>query len=400
MSALTDWQERWDRSMLGNYGTPQVMLVEGHGTRVTDVEGREYLDFLGGIAVSAIGHTHPALVDAIARQAATLIHTSNLAMHPRAIELAERLRGLTGWDARVFFAQDGATSNEAALKIARRHADDVQPDGSRQRIVAMQGGFHGRTMGALAVTGNPAKREPFAPFGHAVTFVEFGDAAALEASMGEDVAAIILEPIQGENGVVVPPEGFLRRAREIATRHGALLIVDEVQSGMGRTGEWFASTAAGVVPDIMTLAKGIAGGLPLGAVLVTGDARGALRPGDHGTTFGGNPVSCAAALAVIDTIEREELLQRARSLGAALDSGIRAIASPHVREVRGAGLWIGIEFERPIAGMVEIALRDRGILVNAAKPTVLRLAPPLTISDEDVREFLDALDAALEELDR
>ncbi len=396
MTALEHWQERWNRSMLGNYGTPQLMLVSGRGCRVTDVDGREYLDLLGGIAVSAIGHAHPALVEAIATQAATLVHTSNLAMHPRAIELAERLIELTGWDARVFFAQDGATANEAALKIVRRHANDREPDGSRQRIVAMQGGFHGRTMGALAVTGNPAKRDPFGPFGHVVTFVDFGDVAALEAAMGPDVAAIMLEPVQGENGVIVPPAGYLRAARDIASRHGALLVVDEVQSGMGRTGAWFASVAEGIVPDVMTLAKGIAGGLPLGAVIVTGTARTALRPGDHGTTFGGNPVSCAAALAVIDTIVREDLLANARTMGERIMSGIRGIGSPHIRDVRGVGLWVGIEFDAPVAGAVEIALRERGILVNAAKPSVLRLAPPLTIALADVDAFVAALTAALE----
>ena len=400
MSVLEQWQERWNRSMLGNYGTPPVMLVSGHGCRVTDADGRTYLDLLGGIAVSAIGHAHPALVDAIASQAAALIHTSNLAMHQRGIELAERLIGLTGWDARVFFAQDGATANEAALKIVRRRANDVQPDGARQRIIAMQGGFHGRTMGALAVTGNPAKRDPFAPFGHEVTFIDFGDAEALEAAMAPDVAAVIVEPVQGENGVIVPPAGYLRAVRDITNRHEALLVVDEVQSGMGRTGAWFASTAAGIVPDIMTLAKGIAGGLPLGAVLVTGEARTALRPGDHGTTFGGNPVSCAAALAVIETIEREGLLEHAARMGEALVAGIRALASPAIREVRGAGLWLGIEFAQPVAGAIEAELCARGVLVNAAKPTVLRLAPPLTITDTEVAEFLEGFAAALAVIDR
>ncbi len=398
MTTTAAWQERWERSMLGNYGTPPIVLVSGSGTHVTDADGREYLDLLGGIAVSAIGHAHPALVRAIADQAATLVHTSNLAIHPRGVELAESLIALSGWDARVFFAQDGATANEAALKIVRRHAAAQRPDGTRQRIVAMEGGFHGRTMGALAVTGNPAKRDPFAPFGHEVTFVPFGDAAAVEAAMGPDVAAVILEPVQGENGVIVPPPGFLGEVRAITRRHDALLVVDEVQSGMGRTGAWFASTAAGIVPDVMTLAKGIAGGLPLGAVLVTGPARDALRPGDHGTTFGGNPVACAAALAVIDTIERDGLLANARAQGAALAHGIRDLASPHIREVRGVGLWVGVEFTGPIAGAVEVALRARGVLVNAAKPQVLRLAPPLTITADEVTAFLRALEAALAEV--
>lgn len=382
--------------MVGNYGTPPMTIVSGRGMQVLDADGRKYLDFLAGIAVSSLGHGHPELATAIAAQAAQLIHTSNLAIHPKGVELAERLVSLTGWDARVFFSQDGATANEAALKIARRHGYDVAPDGSKQRIIAMQGGFHGRTMGALAVTGNPAKRDPFAPFGHEVTFVGFGDAQALEAAVADDVAAIILEPAQGENGVVTAPAAFLQAARELATQHGALLIVDEVQSGIGRTGAWFASTAAGVTPDIMTLAKGIAGGMPLGAVITTGSASRALRPGDHGTTFGGNPVSCAAALTVIDVIEREDLLANARAMGQYLRDGIRGLASPRLREVRGVGLWLGIVFDTPIAAHLETAMRERGVIVNAVKPDVIRLAPPLIVSASDVDVFMAAFQASLE----
>ena len=262
----------------------------------------------------------------------------------------------------------------------------------------MQGGFHGRTMGALAVTGNAAKRDPFAPFGHEVTFVPFGDIAALEDVMGNDVAAVITEPIQGENGVVVPPAGYLADVRRITRAHGALMIVDEVQSGMGRTGGWFASTDAGIIPDVMTLAKGLAGGLPIGAVIATGSARTALRPGDHGTTFGGNPVSCAAALAVIDTIEEQSLLANVDAMGRALREGIEALRSPHVEAVRGAGLWLGVVLREPVAARVETALREARVLVNAAKPDVIRLAPPLVVSAADVERFLGALDAALRTL--
>ncbi len=398
MTSSLEWQDRWNAVMLGNYGTPTVAITHGSGMVAVDADGREYLDFLGGIAVNALGHAHPALADAITKQVSQLLHVSNLAIHPRGVELAERLVALTGWDASVFFAQDGATANEAALKIARRFGYEVAPDGTKQRVVSMHGSFHGRTTGALAVTGNPAKRDPFTPFGHDVTFVPFGDINALRATMGPDVVAVIVEPVQGENGVVVPPAGFLRRVRALTSEFDALMIVDEVQSGIGRTGEWFVSTAEGVVPDLMTLAKGLAGGLPLGAVIATGRARDAFRAGDHGTTFGGNPVSCAAALAVIDTLEAQGLLARAREMGAAICSGVTAIGSPLVKEVRGPGLWIGIELTDSLAAALEVKLRLAGFLVNAAKPDVLRLAPPLIVQREHVDRFVLALAVALGEL--
>jgi acetylornithine/N-succinyldiaminopimelate aminotransferase len=397
MTTTSEWQARWDSVMLGNYGTPALAITSGSGMVAIDADGFEYLDFLGGIAVNVLGHAHPAIAAAVAKQAEELQHVSNLAIHPRGVELAERLVALTGWNASVFFAQDGATANEAALKIARRYGYTRSSDGSKQRIVAMDGSFHGRTMGALAVTGNAAKREPFAPFGHTVSFVPFGDLAALAAAMESDVAAIVVEPIQGENGVVVPPLGFLAGVRELASKFDALMIVDEVQSGVGRTGEWFVTTAAGVVPDVMTLAKGLAGGLPLGAVIATGPARDAFRPGDHGTTFGGNPVSCAAALAVIDTIEHQGLLANALRMGESMRTGIAAIASPRIREVRGAGLWIGVQLTDAIAAPLEVKLRAAGFLVNAAKPDVLRLAPPLIVTAEQVARFLAALDRALKD---
>ncbi len=398
MSTTAEWRARWDAAMIGNYGTPPIAIVRGQGMQVTDADGHTYVDMLAGIAVNSLGHTHPAVTRAIAEQAARLIHTSNLAVHPLGVELAERLIALTGWEALAFFAQDGATANEAALKIARRHGYGLAPDGSKQRVVAMQGGFHGRTMGALAVTGNPSKRDPFGPFGHEVTFVDFGNLEQLAAAMGDDVVAVMLEPVQGENGVVTAPPGFLQSARSLATEYRALLIVDEVQSGMGRTGEWFASTAAGITPDIMTLAKGIAGGMPLGAVLVTGPARTALRPGDHGTTFGGNPVSCAAALAVIDVIEREHLLQNVRDMGARLRESIMALASPHVLAVRGTGLWLGIVLDASIASEIETTMRSRGFLINAVKPDVIRLAPPFIISGADIDAFVSALGESLREV--
>lgn len=397
MSTAT-WQQRWQQVMLHNYGTPTLALMSGNGMRVTDADGKEYLDFLAGIAVNTLGHAHPAIADAISKQSRELIHVSNLAIHPKAVELAEKLVQITGWDARVFFSQDGATANEAALKIARRYGYQRKPDGSKQRIIAMHNAFHGRTMGALAVTGNPAKRDPFAPFGIDVTFVEYGDLAAVEAAMADDVVAVITESTQGEGGMVVPPSNFLADLRRITTAHDALLIVDEVQSGMGRTGSWFASTGAGITPDIMTLAKGLAGGLPIGAVLVTGDAVDALHPGDHGTTFGGNPISCAAALAVIDTIEREQLLDHVQTMTTLLMNELGSMTHPLIDHARGSGLWIGIQLTEAKAGAIESAMRQHGVIVNAVKPNVIRLAPPLIVQAADIEAFMTAFTAALAEV--
>lgn len=394
----TQWQTRWQQVMLNNYGTPALALMSGNGMRVTDADGTEYLDFLAGIAVNALGHAHPAIADAISTQARELIHVSNLAIHPKAVELAEKLVEVTGWNARVFFSQDGATANEAALKIARRYGYQRKPDGSKLRIVAMHNAFHGRTMGALAVTGNPAKRDPFAPFGLDVTFVEYGNVDAVRAVMADDVVAVITESTQGEGGMVVPPAGFLAALRDLTREFDALLIVDEVQSGVGRTGAWFASTAAGITPDIMTLAKGLAGGMPLGAILVTGDAICAMQPGDHGTTFGGNPVSCAAALAVIDTIERDNLLEHVQQMTDHLMTAIAGITHPLVTGVRGSGLWIGIQLAEPKASAIEAAMRAHGVIVNAVKPDVIRLAPPLIVQPADIDAFIHTFTIALGEV--
>lgn len=394
----TQWQERWQQVMLNNYGTPALALMSGNGMRVTDADGKEYLDFLAGIAVNTLGHAHPAIADAISKQARELMHVSNLALHPKGVELAEKLVQLTGWNARVFYSQDGATANEAALKIARRYGYQRKPDGSKLRIVAMHNAFHGRTMGALAVTGNPAKRDPFAPFGLDVTFVEYGNVEAVRAVMADDVVAIITESTQGEGGMIVPPSGFLADLRAIATEFDALLIVDEVQSGVGRTGAWFASTDAGITPDIMTLAKGLGGGLPIGAVVVTGDAICALQPGDHGTTFGGNPISCAAALAVIDTIERENLLTHVRAMTGYLMDSLAVIQHPLVQGARGSGLWVGIQLTAPTASAIEVAMRTHGVIVNAVKPDVIRLAPPLIVQRADIDTFITTFAAVLEEV--
>ena len=343
-----------------------------------------------GIAVNALGHAHPAVVEAVSTQVATLGHTSNLVVNRPAVELAERLLGLLGRDGRVFFGNSGAEAVEAAVKLARRTG--------RPGIVAAEGAFHGRTTGALAVTGQPAKRTPFEPLLPGVRFVPFGDVEALAATVDETTAAVLLEPILGEGGVVVPPAGYLAAAAGIARTHGALLVVDEVQTGIGRTGAWFAHPAEGVAPDAMTLAKGLGGGLPIGACVTFGDAAALLGPGQHGSTFGGNPISCAAALAVLDTIERDNLLARVSVLGSAITSGVRRLEHPLVAEVRGSGLLIGVVLTHPVAKAVELAMRERGVLVNAVQPDVIRLAPPFVLGDDDVLELLGLLPAALDEV--
>ena len=386
------YQQRWDAVMMRNYGTPPVALVRGSGSRVWDADGRDYLDLLGGIAVSSLGHAHPAVVDAVCAQVATLAHTSNLAMHEPGLALAERLAALVPAPARVFLCQDGATANEAALKIARKHANATGRSGG---VVATEGGFHGRTLGALSVTGSPAKREPFEPLPGPVTFVPYGDVDALRAAVTASTAAVILEPVQGEAGVVLPPEGYLAAARAICDAAGALLVVDEVQSGIGRSGEWLMSTAQGVVPDVVTLAKGLGAGLPIGAVLATGAAADVLTPGDHGSTFGGNPVSCAAALAVLTTIEREGLLDHVRALGARWAAAFDGLDHPLLAGHRGIGLWRALELAAPVAPHVEVAARDAGFLVNAVRPTSIRLAPPLILTPAEADSFAGALPGIL-----
>jgi acetylornithine/N-succinyldiaminopimelate aminotransferase len=385
-----DWQQRWDTSLMNNYGTPSLALVRGSGATVWDADGRAYTDMFAGLAVNVLGHAHPAVQEAVARQLGTLGHVSNLFIAPPTVELAERLTALTGYD-RVLFTNSGAEANEAALKLSRR----LRPGGG---WVACDGAFHGRTMGALAVTGQPAKRTPFEPLPGPVTFVPYGDSDALRAAVSETTASIILEPVLGEAGVVVPPAGFLRAAREAADAHGALLHIDEVQGGLGRAGAWLSHPVVepGVQADVITLAKGLGGGLPIGAVLAKGDAATALVKGDHGTTFGGNPVVCAAALAVLETLEREDLLTRATVVGERLRKSIEALEHPLVDHVRGVGLWLGIVLTAPRAPAVEAAARAAGFLVNAAVPDAVRLAPPLVITDEQVDAFLAALPGVLD----
>jgi acetylornithine aminotransferase len=368
-----------------NYGTPPLTLVRGAGARVWDDAGNAYVDLVAGIAVCAVGHAHPKVVEAVATQLATLGHVSNLYLTKPALTLAGRLVDLAGVEGRVFFANSGAEANEAALKLARKAT-------GRPGFVSAEGSFHGRTMGALAVTGQPAKRAPFEPLPGPVTFVPYGDAAALREAVTHDTAAVILEPIQGENGVVPPPPGYLAAAREACDRNGALLILDEVQTGVGRTGTWFAWQAAGVRPDVMTLAKGLGGGLPIGACVGFGAAGEALVAGDHGSTFGGNPVVCAAALAVLDVIETEGLLAAAKALGERL----AANAAPYVDTVRGAGLLRGLVLRDPVAKAAEAVARDRGFLVNAIGDDVLRLVPPLVVEPADLDAFTDALPGILD----
>ena len=384
------WQERWRGSLMDNYGTPAMTVVRGKGARVWDADGREYVDLLAGIAVNALGHAHPDVVEAVSAQLGTLGHTSNLAITPPAVELAERLVALLdppgARGGRVFFCNSGAEANEAAFKLSRRTG--------RPRVIVAERSFHGRTMGALALTAQPPKQDPFRPLPGDVAVVPYGDASALAATVDSHTAAVFLEPIQGEGGVVPPPPGYLARAREACDRVGALLVLDEVQTGIGRTGQWFAHQEDDVRPDVVTLAKGLGGGLPIGACIAFGDAAALLGPGSHGSTFGGNPVSCAAALAVLTVIERDGLMSRARTAGERL----RAITSadPRVTEVRGRGLLLGVVLDAPIAGAIETAAREHGIIVNAVAPDVVRMAPPLVLADADLEWVAERWARAME----
>ncbi|MFI2201235.1 acetylornithine transaminase [Streptomyces sp. NPDC020192] len=380
---------RWQGALMNNYGTPRLPLVRGEGLTVWDAEGREYLDFVGGIATNALGHAHPAIVEAVSRQIASLGHISNFFMAEPTVTLAERLLQLFGREGRVFFCNSGAEANEAAFKIGRLTG--------RTHMVATTGGFHGRTMGALALTGQPAKQDPFRPLPADVTHVPYGDAQALAAAVTEETALVIIEPIQGENGVVVPPAGYLKAARAITAATGALLVLDEVQTGIGRTGTWFEYQAhEGVLPDVVTLAKQLGGGLPLGATVAFGRAAELLHPGHHGTTFGGNPVACAAGLAVLDTIADQGLLENVKRQSAALREGIEALGHPLIDYVRGAGLLLGIVLTGPHAPQVQQAAQEAGFLVNAPAPDVVRLMPPLNLRDDEVGALLRALPGILD----
>ncbi|GIF13331.1 acetylornithine transaminase [Actinoplanes teichomyceticus] len=376
--------ERWQQSLMNNYGTPSIGLVKGEGAVLTAEDGKQYVDFLGGIAVNALGHAHPAVVAAVTAQIQQVGHVSNLYIAEPPVALAELLLALAGRAGRVLFTNSGAEANEAAFKLSRLTG--------RTHVVATEGAFHGRTMGALALTGQPAKRDPFRPLPGDVTHVRYGDVAALEEAVTGETAMLILEPIQGENGVVVPPAGYLAAAREICTRHGALLVLDEVQTGIGRTGHWFHHQSEGVEPDVITLAKGLGGGLPLGACIAFGTAAELFTPGSHGTTFGGNPIACAAGLAVVRTIASEGLLDHVKRVGEQLRRGIEGLNHPYVKHVRGAGLLLGVVLDRPASAQIAAKLRDAGFLVNAPQPDVIRLAPPLIISSDQADALIAALD--------
>jgi len=383
--------ERWKTVMMDNYGTPPVALASGNGAVVTDVSGKTYLDLLGGIAVNILGHRHPAIIEAVTAQLNTLGHVSNLYATEPGVALAEALVGHLGTHARVFFCNSGAEANEVAFKISRLTG--------RTKLVAAQNAFHGRTMGALALTGKPAAREPFVPLPGDVTHVAFGDVDALAAAVGDDTAAVFLEPIMGEGGVVVPPAGYLAAAREITSRHGALLVIDEVQTGVGRTGTFFAHHHDGITPDVVTLAKGLGGGLPIGACLAIGPTAELMTPGMHGSTFGGNPVCAAAACAVLRVLDDDDLCNNADAMGRILAHGIESARHPLVAYVRGRGLLRGVVLTAPHAKAVELAARDAGFLVNAAAPDVVRLAPPLIITEAQIGSFLAALPAILDTAD-
>jgi acetylornithine/N-succinyldiaminopimelate aminotransferase len=380
--------QRYEHSLMNTYGPPRRVLVRGEGCYVWDEDGRRYLDLLGGLAVNVLGHGHPALVAAVTEQLRTLGQVSNFFATPLQVALAERLLEISCADGgRVFFANSGTEALEAAFKMARRTG--------RSAIVAATGGFHGRTMGSLALTGKPAIREPFAPLPGGVVHVPYADVDALAAAVDSDTAAVVLEPIQGEAGVRVPPAGYLRAARQITSRHGALLVLDEVQTGVGRTGEWFAFQHDGVRPDVVTVAKGLGGGFPVGACLGFGRAADLLGPGSHGSTFGGNPVAAAAGLAVLETVERDGLLDNVNKVGDQLRRGVESLGDPLVAGVRGRGLLLAIELTAPVATQAAAAALDAGFIVNAVSSDALRLAPPLVLSGDQVESFVGALPSIL-----
>ncbi len=389
--ATAAWLDRYEASLMGVFGRPQLVLEHGDGAWVWDVDGRRYLDLVGGIAVNALGHNHPALVSAVSKQAGQLVHVSNFFTSVPQVELAERLLFLAGAPegSAVFFCNSGTEALEAAIKLARRTG--------RTGIVAAEGAFHGRTTGALALTHKPAYREPFEPLIPGVTHVPWGDVDALRAAVTDETSAVVLEPIQGEAGVRPGDPGYLRAAREVTREAGALLVLDEVQTGVGRTGTWFAFSQAGVVPDAVTLAKGLGGGVPIGALLTFGpDVSTMLTPGMHGSTFGGNPLACAAGLAVLDTIASEGLLDHAREAGQHLERRIGALEHPLVTGIRGAGLLRAITLAGDHAAAVAALSRDAGFIVNPVAPDALRLAPPLVVTTDELDLFVDALPGLLD----
>ncbi|WP_172651072.1 acetylornithine transaminase [Rhodococcus opacus] len=388
MTGTPELQQRWSGALMNTYGVPRVALTRGQGAVLTDADGKEYVDFLAGIAVNILGHAHPAIIEAVTTQLSTLGHVSNLYASEPAIELAEKLLSHLGAPGRVFLCNSGTEANEAAFKLARATG--------RSKIIAAENSFHGRTMGALALTGQAAKRAPFEPMPPGVEHVPYGDLDALDRAVDADTAAVFLEPMMGEGGVVVPPEGYLAGARQITADRGALLVLDEVQTGIGRTGWFYAHQAVGIVPDVLTLAKGLGGGMPIGACIATGAAADLFGPGKHGTTFGGNPVCASAALAVLRTIAEDDLISRADTLGKSLSAGIEGLGHPLIDHVRGAGLLLGIVLTQDVAPAVENSAREAGYLINAAQPGVVRLAPPLVLTDDQAEGFVAALPAILD----
>jgi acetylornithine aminotransferase len=396
-----DLRKRFEAAFMPNYGVPPVALARGEGCRVWDADGNEYLDLIAGIAVSSLGHGHPALAEAVSNQARALAHTSNLFLHEPEVLLAERLLDLLDAPAgstpasagRVFLCNSGTEANEAALKLAIKYGKA----GGRRYFVAAEGGFHGRSMGALALTGKSSIREPFEPYGVDVRFVPYGDEGALREAVTDECAAVFLEPALGEGGVVSPPEGYFAAARRICDATGALMVADEIQSAIGRTGAWFAHQNEGVRPDVLTLAKGLGGGLPIGACVGFGPYGEIFAKGDHGSTFGGNPVAAAAALAVLDTIEREGLLTHVITVGERLAAGLAEIRHPLLAGVRGRGLWRAAVLTGPRSAAAEAAARRAGFLVNAVQPDALRLAPPLILTAEQAQSFVDAFPAILDQ---
>jgi len=381
--------KRWQRVIQDNYGTPSIELVSGKGSVVKDANGASYIDFLAGIATNVLGHGHPAIVKAVTKQISTLGHVSNFYAHPNVLELAEKLQKMTGdKSARTFFCNSGAEANEAALKLSRKTG--------KYRVVATQEAFHGRTMGALSLTGQPAKRNPFKPLLKGIKHVPFGDSAAMRRAINKKTAMVIVEPIMGEAGVIVPPGDYLKNLRQLCDDNGALLVFDCVQTGMGRTGDWFGYEYSGVKPDVITLAKGLGGGLPLGAMIALGPASQLFAAGDHGSTFGGNPVATAAALAVISSIEKEKILAHVDQVGEFLLAELALI--PGVIEVRGAGLLIGMTLEKPVAKLVVKKCQELGALINAPGDTTIRLAPALNISMKQAQKFVSIFGKALKEV--
>lgn len=369
----------WSKSLMSNYAVPSITLVKGKGSIVFDADGKKYIDMLGGIATNILGHSHPSVVAAVTKQIKTLSHVSNFYSHPKVIELAQILIGLTGdKDSRVFFAQSGAEVNEAAIKLSRKTG--------RKRIVSTTGSFHGRTMGSLSLTGQSSKRTPFLPLLKNVKHVPFGDIKKAKRAINSRTAMVIVEPIMGEAGVIVPPADYLKELRETCTTHGALLVIDAVQTGMGRTGQWFGHEYAGIQPDVITVAKGLGAGLPLAALIAVGKSSQLFEPGDHGSTFGGNPVTTAASVAAIKWIEKNKILAKCKADYKYIYSSLHAV--PGVREVRGAGLLIGISLDKDNSSIVAQKLQEKGILVNAANPNTIRIAPALTIPRKELSIFV------------